>query len=194
MSTHIIQFNQPLREVQLASKSAPGTIQAEPKMEQREQSAYERGLREGQQRLSAQLLQQRADLTNLERGLLESLRQAVPRVMQECEKALAELALEIARKLVGGLPVSAEMVEAVVQEALADTEDCTEYNVHLNPEDFQLLERLQSPLLTTAPARERLHFHQTTEVSRGGCIVKTKFGTVDARRETKVEVLQKSLA
>jgi flagellar biosynthesis/type III secretory pathway protein FliH len=33
----------------------------------------------------------------------------------------------------------------------------------------------------------------STEVSRGGCVVQTRFGVIDARRETKLELLQESL-
>ena len=43
-----------------------------------EQAAYERGLAEGEKRLGQQLLVQRAELAELQNGVLASLRQAVP--------------------------------------------------------------------------------------------------------------------
>jgi flagellar assembly protein FliH len=157
-----------------------------------ELAAYERGRRDGERALSERLLQQRADLQALEQGVLKSLSQAVPKLVQECEGALANLTLEIAQKLVAGLPVSPEMVQAVVHEALKDIEESSDYQIYLNAEDMELLQRIESPLLTQkAPA---LHFQCSADVSRGGCIVKTRFGTIDARRETKMGALQKSLA
>jgi len=33
----------------------------------------------------------------------------------------------------------------------------------------------------------------SSEVSRGGCLIQTRFGLVDARRETKLEQLQQTL-
>ena len=40
---------------------------------------------------------------------------------------------------------------------------------------------------------DRVNFQSTDTVSRGGCLVHTRFGTIDARRETKIELLQKAM-
>jgi flagellar biosynthesis/type III secretory pathway protein FliH len=64
--------------------------------------------------------------------------------------------------------------------------------VLLHPEDLELLQRLDSPLLEaarTSPAA----FLAAPEVTRGGCLVRTRFGTVDARRETKFDLLKRQL-
>jgi flagellar biosynthesis/type III secretory pathway protein FliH len=37
-------------------------------------------------------------------------------------------------------------------------------------------------------------FQATDNVSRGGCLVRTNFGTVDGRRETKAALLKEALA
>ena len=67
-----------------------------------EQAAFERGLAEGEKRLGEQLLRQRTELLELQNGVLASLRDAVPRVVRQSEAALIQVALEVARKLVGG--------------------------------------------------------------------------------------------
>ena len=115
----------------------------------------------------------------------------MPNLLQSCEGALVELTAEIAGKLVAGLPISPEMVEAVVRDAECDLEKNLEYQVYLNPEDLELLTRIESPLLTQKTPT--LHFQVSNEVSRGGCMIKTPFGMIDARREIKLEALQKSL-
>jgi flagellar biosynthesis/type III secretory pathway protein FliH len=38
-----------------------------------------------------------------------------------------------------------------------------------------------------------IRFHDSPEVGRGGCLVQTRFGAIDARRETKLELIRKSL-
>jgi flagellar assembly protein FliH len=189
--THSFRFPQTLQQVQLRS-AVPTPANQTPVASEVERAAYERGRKDGERALSEKLLQQRADLQALEQGVLKSLSQAVPKLVHECEGALANLTLEIAEKLVAGLPVSPEMIQAVVHEALKDIEESSEYQIYLNAEDMELLQRIESPLLTQkTPA---LHFQCSPEVSRGGCIVKTRFGTIDARRETKMGALQKSLA
>jgi flagellar assembly protein FliH len=161
--------------------------------EDREQAAYERGLREGESALREQLLLQRNEFLELQRGVLESLRQAVPLVVHDSENALISLALEAARKLIAGLPISVEMVEAVVREALAQVEDSAEISVALHADDFALLQNEASPLLSPAAGAPKTYFRFAPEVTRGGCLVHTRFGVIDARRETKLELLSRNL-
>jgi flagellar assembly protein FliH len=183
---------EPLLDVQLAGREA-ATSQTSDGSEEREQAAYERGRADGEKALSAQLVQQRTELKTLEEGVLAALRQVVPQVARESEQALVALALEVAQKLVAGLPVSFEMVEAAIREALARVEESTDCHLYLHPEDWELLQQFNSALLVASPQPPRLHFHRATEVTRGGCLVKTHFGVIDGRRETKMELLRKSV-
>jgi flagellar assembly protein FliH len=186
-----VQFNRPLREVRL-SGAVPSVDSACARQGQ-EEEAFERGRREGEKALSEQLLRQRSELQQLQQGVLQSLRDVLPQIARECENTLIALALESAQKLVAGLPISAEVVEATVREALARVEATSELTVHLHAEDLEILRRANSPLLLSDVAGARLRFQANREVSQGGCIVQTRFGTIDARRETKLELLRKAL-
>ena len=188
-----IRLTAPLRNVRLTVPGA-GERSAEVDQQEREQVSFERGRRAGEQALSEQLLTQRAELQELQHGVLESLRQSVPRVIQDCEQTLVALALEAARKLVAGLPIDVEMLEACVREALTQVEQSSEFTVLLHPDDLALLQKMNSPLVLLADGVERIRFRNSREIPRGGCMVQTKFGFIDARRETKFEALQKSLA
>jgi flagellar assembly protein FliH len=107
---------------------------------------------------------------------------------------LIDLALEVARKLVFDLPISVEMVEAAVRSAIAQAEETAQFDVFLHADDLALLRQCNSPVLLPAPGNEGLRFHNSAEVSRGGCMVQTHFGAIDARRETKLELIRQSLA
>jgi flagellar assembly protein FliH len=85
------------------------------------------------------------------------------------------------------------MVEAVVREALKQVEDTAEIVIQLHPDDLALLRKHESPLLNGLPETGPLRFAGSPEVTRGGCIVQTRFGMIDARRETKLEQLRKTL-
>lgn len=186
-----IHLEQPLRDVRLLTR-APAQ-DWEQHLREREQAAYERGRRDGEHALGEQLLQQRNETVELQRGILDSLRNVVPRVVQEAESSLIALALEAAQKIVAGLPVNAEMVETVVRDALRQVEDTAEMVIQLHPDDLALLRKHNSAVLNGLPETGPLRFAGTTEVSRGGCIVQTRFGLVDARRETKLEQLRQAL-
>jgi flagellar assembly protein FliH len=186
-----ITLAEPPRDVRL--KSPLSETEAEDRLRAAEQAAFERGRLDGEKRLSEQLLQQRNELLELQQGVLESLRRAIPEVIQQAEAALIQIALEAAQKIVAGLPISTELVEAVVREAVAQTKETAEVTVQLHPDDLALLRKHQSPILQGLPEAGPLRFIGSPEITRGGCLVQTRFGLLDARRETKVEQLRKSL-
>jgi len=185
-----IPLSRPLRDASLAGQAAPPSPED---LRQAELKArYQLGLADGEKALTEQLLQQRAELHELATGLLESLRQAVPQVIRETEKTMVSLALAVSQKLVADLPISSAMVEASVRDALSQVEGAARFTVRLNQADLELLQKAGSPLLTPAAGQE-FRFLASADVTRGGCLVETNFGTVDGRRETKLDLLKKNL-
>jgi flagellar biosynthesis/type III secretory pathway protein FliH len=185
-----ITLSRPLRDARLAGDAAPAS--AEEAREAELSARYQLGLADGEKALTEKLIQQRAEMHELAQGLLESLRRAVPQVVRQTEDAMVSLALAVSQKLVAGLPISAGMVEASVRDALAEVEGAARFTVRLNRADLELLEKAGSPLLKP-PGGQDFHFLASPEVSRGGCLVETNFGTVDARRETKFDLLKRNL-
>lgn len=186
-----IHFSHPLRDTRAAV--APYPAKLEERIREREQLSFERGCQEGEKALREQLMRQRSELTELQNGVLNSLRQAVAQVTHDCEGALVALALEIAGKVVADTPISSEIVEAAVREALAQVEQQDSLMVSLNPMDFELLQQANAPVLLADVGGERLRFQTSPKVSRGGCLVHTRFGVIDAQRETKFKALKQAI-
>lgn len=186
-----IPFRQPLRDVRLLMQVPVQNWNDF--LRDREQAAYQRGQQDGERALTQQLLQQQGETGKLQNGVLQSLSQAIPQVVRETENALIQLALDAAQKVVAGMPITAEMIEAVVIEAVRQVEGTAEITVRLHPDDFKLLRLHHSSVLTGLPESGPLHFTSSSEVTRGGCLVQTRFGVIDARRETKLEQIQQTL-
>jgi flagellar assembly protein FliH len=181
---------EPLRRVHLKGEAG---AEARLAAEEAVRASYEQGRREAEKALSGQLFQQRTEMHELMRGVLDSLRQAVPQIMRDTENAMIALSLSVAQKLVAGIPISAAMVEGVVRDALAQIEGTAQFTVRLHPADLELLQKSDSPLLAGGDGAKEFRFLSSPEVTRGGCLVQTQFGTVDARRETKFDLLQRTL-
>jgi flagellar assembly protein FliH len=180
----------PLRQVRLKGEAGADARLA---VEEELRASYERGRRDAEQALSEQLFQQRAEVHELMRGVLESLRKAVPQVVRDTENTVIALSLSIAQKLVADIPISPGLVEGVVRDALAQIEGTAQFTVRLHPADLDLLQKSDSPLLANGDGTREFRFLSSPEVTRGGCLVQTQFGTVDARRETKFDLLQRTL-
>jgi flagellar assembly protein FliH len=189
-----LRLTQVLCDVRIRSPGVPISNASEEAALARQRAEYERGRVEGENALSEQLLQQRSELLEVQNGVLENLRQALPQVVRQCEASLIALVAQVAQKLVASLPISVELVEASVREALAEVEENAELEILLNPEDLELLRRVESPLLCKSGSFQKIVVRESAEVSRGGCLIQTRFGTIDARRETKLAALRQSLA
>lgn len=185
-----ITLQQPFQDVRLVSK-AP-VLDWQEHLRDREKAAYDQGRRDGERAMGEQLLQQRNEMAELQKGVVNSLKQMLPQLSQEMESALIQLALESAQKIVSGLEIDLPTVEKVVREALSQVQDTAEVAVRLNPEDLALLRKHQSPLLDGLPETGPLRFSASQEVTRGGCVVQTRFGLIDALRETKLEHVRKA--
>jgi len=186
-----IILDQPLRDVRLLS-GAP-TQDWQQFLQEREQAAFEKGRRAGESALSEQLLRQRNDTIALQRGILNSLETALPKVAHEAESALIDLAFESAKKIVAGTPIDLAMVENTVREALRQAQDTAEIVIQLHPDDLALLRQHQSEILNGLPESGPLRYSPSADLTPGSCVIQTRFGLVDARRETKIEQIRQSL-
>lgn len=186
-----LRFSQPVRDLAIAPP--PPAVDLQALVREHEEQAYARGVADGEQRLGAQLLQQRNELHELHQGALQALRDAVSQVTRDAENTLVDFAFEVAQKIVAEIPINRDLIEANIRSALAQGEEATEFFIHLHPDDLALLERHTSDLLAGSPSNRKMHFIPAPEVGRGGCLVRTKFGIIDARRETRLARLQESL-
>ena len=178
-----------------SSESVEESIQA------REREAYQRGRQEAEEQSAKRLDQVRHELTESQEAraveLMAELNRTVTGQLSEMFKALEKhvvmLAAESAIRLTSGLPISADLIEAHVREAMSLVEQETEVAIRLHPEDLALLEQHRSALLNRGDTTPVLRFRGDPKVGRGGCILETKFGELDARRETKIELLKRAV-
>jgi flagellar biosynthesis/type III secretory pathway protein FliH len=190
-SAEQIRFDEAPRDIRLLTVAPAQDWQQF--LRDREQAAFENGRRAGESALSEQLLRQRNETVELQRGILTSLQSALPKVAHEAESALLDLALESAQKIVAGMPIDSPLVERIVREALSQVQDTAEILVQVHPDDLALLRQHQAPILDGLPDSGPLRFVSAPDVGRGGCVIQTRFGLVDARRETKIEQIRQSL-
>jgi flagellar assembly protein FliH len=191
-SCETIRLSRPLRNVRRAGTCAPAPA-SEAVIQAQVDGAYQRGRADGEKALNELLLKQRAEMQELLQGVVASLQGAVPRVVRDTENALVSLAVAVAQKVVAGIPISAEAVEATVREALAQVEGTAEFTVRLNRADLELLKTSHSTVLAEADGKQ-FRFLPSGDVTPGGCLIETHFGTIDARRETKFDAIKRSLA
>ncbi len=160
---------------------------------EREDESFEHGRRAAESSFSQQLVSQRNEMLDLQNGVLNSVRAAIPQVIRDTEEMLIDLAVATAERLVAGMPVDREAVEFAVREALTQVEDGSQVRVLLHADDLALLKKGGSQLLDADVSEGAMIIEPSPDVTRGGCILRTRFGDIDARRETKLQQVKQAL-
>lgn len=159
---------------------------------EREDESFERGRAEAEESLTGQIVSQRNEMLQLQDGVLKAINDSVSQVIRDTESTVIEIALTTAARLVSEMPIDREMIEAAVREALGQVEETASVHVLLHADDLALL-RAGGSDLASESGTGRLHLVFSPDVTRGGCIVRTHFGDIDAQRETKLEQMRKAL-
>lgn len=155
-----------------------------------EQAARDRARAEVRAELQEEANAQVADLREELAKTLAEVSGLRNEITSQAENELVELALEIAKKVVGReVTFDREIAFTLVKVSLSRLQTHAAARVHLHPEDFAFVQS----------HRERLNFHGALEiiedrsVSLGGCLVRTETGDIDARLESQFEEIAHGL-
>ncbi|HJT24578.1 MAG TPA: FliH/SctL family protein, partial [bacterium] len=86
-----------------------------------------------------------------------------------------------------------QMVLDLAQEVIKKAQDQVHLKLHLNPEDVEEVEAQKEQLQLSVGAGE-LEIVPDARIERGGCVLETEAGSVDARLSTVVEQIKGSLS
>jgi flagellar assembly protein FliH len=104
------------------------------------------------------------------------------------ERRAVDLGLALAAKvLAGALEADPELVVESVRGALRGIVERERIIVLVNPDDMELVRGAMDDVRASLGGIEHCEVQAERRVARGGCIVRTPVGDVDARLETKLE-------
>ncbi len=169
--------------------------QAEADADALRMTAREEGLREGREEALAALTPALEALAQAAEAVRESQHERADRL----EAHAVDLALFLAEKVLGGaVAVEPDRVVEAVRGALRGIVERERITVLVHPEDLELVRDAMDGLRTTLGGIEHCEVQAERRVSRGGAVVRTPDGDVDARVETKLlrarEVVEAALS
>ena len=121
---------------------------------------------------------------------LKNIRQETYRYI---EKQVVDLALAIARKVVcREIEMDKEVVMCVAREALAKVDDAVEIKIKMSPSDLQFIEKAKYQLSDLIDKIDNVTLEAEENIQRGGCILETNLGEIDARIEKQLQAVEES--
>lgn len=110
------------------------------------------------------------------------------------ERDLVKLAIRIAEKIVGdNLRTDPNSVTDIVANALNPVRHQREIYLRVNPEDFETIRTHKNVLLQQLSRAQDIDIRPDAGVSKGGCLIESPTGTIEATLEKQLESIQKIL-
>lgn len=146
------------------------------------QQAYAEGLAEGIEKGRALHRQeQRQPIESLAALLAEAAR-IKQALLAEAEGQLLDLALAVAEKVIHlEVTTNREVIQGVLREAIRQIADRSGMKIRIHPEDFRYMMEIKSDFLQTIDGIGNVVFEADNGIARGGALIETLYGEVDAR-------------
>lgn len=115
-------------------------------------------------------------------------------LFKSAEETVLRLAVAIARRVVGDIvAVKEDVVLETVRRALGYVVEKERVTVRVNPEDLRTVREHQSEWLDLVEGTRSLNIEEDERIRKGGCLVETETGNVEAQIEKQLQTLERVL-
>ncbi|NLG19501.1 MAG: hypothetical protein GX556_19440 [Fibrobacter sp.] len=154
------------------------------------EEGYKDGYSRGEQE-AGECYQKSVDQLQSKTGLfLREFEESKREVFSNAEHMLVRLCTEMVKKIISvELSVNGEIILSVLKKALGYIGDRDRLIVRVSPDDFEAVSGRKDFWVPVADRLKNVNIEADQRVSRGGCIIESNSGVVDARLGVQYEEL-----
>lgn len=158
-----------------------------------EREAYEKGFEQGQKDGLALEKRKMEEVRKQIEEMLVGLRDLKPRIYAEAEDELLKLAMLVARKVIGEeIKNNSGIIGNTIRYAMKFLSDKRKVRIILNPDDMDEVKKLL-PDISAVTKGGHFQLSEDKGVNRGGCVLETGFGRINACIEDQLDNLEKEI-
>jgi len=128
------------------------------------------------------------------KGAVQELVRIRQNEIERMETETVRLALAIAKKIIGNETAHGSVIGHVVKTAMKKVVDPRHLTLRLNPEDIDTVSGFKQELLLADDYGSVLRLEADETIQRGGCMIETKLGDVDARIDQQIKIIEELLS
>lgn len=152
------------------------------KIRQAELEVYEKGLSDGIRQGRDLQKNEALDTLRAMTGIVSEVSELKKEILQNAEREILQLALAVAEKVLHlEVTTNREVIQSVLKEAIKKIVDRENMKIRVHPQDFHYMMEIKSDFLQHFDGIKNIVFEEDESVRRGGAIIETLFGEVDAR-------------
>ena len=161
----------------------------EEKIQLEKEQAYRSGFEDGKEIMR----EEQEMVIQLFLGLIEELKKQREEYLKSVEKEMVGLSLEIASKVIQQkIEQDEKVILKNLKHALKHLLDKGRIIIRLNPADLEIVSK-HSKEIKSAEGLKELILEEDSKVTRGGCLIYSELGHIDAQIETQLEMIGKAL-
>jgi type III secretion protein L len=127
--------------------------------------------------------------------VLAMTRERADSLSKSWEENMVRLSVRVAEKIIGEqLKLHPETIADIVSEALKGARPARRLAIQVNEEDAPYVRAHVDRLKESSGLGSEIEIVPSTNVRRGGCVIDSELGVVDARLETQLKCLEDVLA
>jgi len=115
-------------------------------------------------------------------------------IIKSSEKMMTEMILMISRKVIKDEIVERrEVVINNIKEAIKRVKDRDRIDIRVNFADLDMTTAHKDELIKMMESLKKVNIYEDTRVDRGGCIIETDVGSIDARVSTQLDAIEEAI-
>lgn len=159
-----------------------------------EQESYEKGLsdgiRKGRDLERRETLQARQAMSQIVKEMSVLKKNA----LENLEGEILQLTLAVAEKVIHlETATNREVIRGVLREAIKNVGDRESMKIRLHPQDFHFMMEIKSDFLQSFDGVRNVTFAEDESIQRGGAIIETVCGEVDARLDQQCSEIKAAM-
>lgn len=162
--------------------------QAREKKEAIEMEAYNQGMMKGQEEGRKIAIKQAEPLFTTLQKTLDELSEMRSSIIEKNQEQLIETVFLICEKVIHRqIQISPDIILDTVRAASNHLMEMEEIRLHLHPSDFEYVREIESLLSKKLSGKKNIHIIEDNSLERGGIIIETEFGDIDATIRSQIE-------
>ena len=173
------------------SFSARGSIEnAKAEANSIEKEAYAEGFKNGERQGFESIRERFEPILDGFRNAIFSLEEANRALSLSAEEQAVRLAMAIAEKIVHHeVRINKEVILEILRAALKKVSDHKKVKIRVSPDDLLLIQQSKPDFLDIQDRLATIAFEEDPSITKGGCVVETELGDVDARIEKQIQAI-----
>ncbi|MDR0308217.1 MAG: hypothetical protein LBI42_15490 [Chitinispirillales bacterium] len=159
-------------------------------LEKGKKEGFAAGEKQGRETASAQYKKELDGIKNQTADYFKKLELSKKEMFHGLERILLQFCIELTKKIIASeVDTNGELILSVIKKSLAMIADRDKIIIRISPKDLEITSERKDFWSSVTERVEDIRFEADSRIEKGGCIIESNSGMVDARLGVQLEEL-----